>query len=233
MPVSRHGLPFWCSPCRQMRVSRHRLLFGGPPCRQMLVPRHRRRPAVMVGGYGAPLWWALCNGPPRGGRCLVTSRAVAFWPECVFFSCFSTAFLQPRRRQIACWVSSSCRRDTYLWQNGLSLVRVDVKSRAGCVPIVNTRQRSVFGGGERWFRQQAEGLDASPFGELAVGPSGGGHNSRPPPVRIPARADEKYGYGQESRRKPARAPAKHRSGQGNARKRDSKKKKHVHGQGNG
>ena len=215
----------------------------------MAVSRHRRRPAVMVGGYGAPLRWALCNGPPRGGRCLVTSRAVAFWPECVFFSCFSTAFLQPRRRQIACWVSSSCRRGTYLWQNGLSLVRVDVKSLAGCVPIVNTRQRSVFGGGERWFRRQAEGPDASPCGELAGGPSGGGHDSRPPPVRIPARADEKYGYGQEWRRKPARAgekhvygqengqnparaPAKHRSGQGNARKRARAHKKHVHGQGN-
>ena len=31
--------------------------------------------------------------------------------------------------------------------------------------------------------RQAEGPDASPCGELAVGPSGGGHNSRPPPVR--------------------------------------------------
>ena len=31
--------------------------------------------------------------------------------------------------------------------------------------------------------RQAEGPDASPCGELAVGPSGGGHSSRPPPVR--------------------------------------------------
>ena len=162
MPVSRHRPPFGRSPCRQMAVSRHRPPFWHSPCRQMPVSRHRRRPAVMVGGYGTPRRWALCNGPPRGGLCLVTSRAVAFWPECVFFSCFSAAFLQPRRRQIACWVSSSCRRGTYLWQNGLSLVRVDVKSLAGCVPIVNTRQRSVFGGGERWFRRQAEGPDASP-----------------------------------------------------------------------
>ena len=48
---------------------------------------------------------------------------------------------------------------------------------------VSTRQRSVFGRGERKFRRQAEGPDASLFGELAGGPSGGGHDSRPPPVR--------------------------------------------------
>jgi hypothetical protein len=61
-----------------MAVSRRRLSFCRPPCRQMPVSRHRRRPAVMVGGYGAPLWWALCNDPPRGGRCLVMFKAVTF-----------------------------------------------------------------------------------------------------------------------------------------------------------
>ncbi len=35
----------------------------------------------------------------------------------------------------------------------------------------------------RFAWQQAEGPDASPCGELAGGPSGGGHNSRPPQVR--------------------------------------------------
>ena len=111
MPVSRHGLPFWCSPCRPMRVSRHRLLFGGPPCRQMPVSRHRRRPAVMVGGYCAPLWWALCNGPPRGGRCLVTFRSDAC--SAVARSLFSSSLTSNRvlgAFQLSTWQRSVAER---------------------------------------------------------------------------------------------------------------------------
>jgi len=48
---------------------------------------------------------------------------------------------------------------------------------------LSTWQKNVFVSWERKFRRQAEGPDASLFGELAGGPSGGGHNSRPPPVR--------------------------------------------------
>ena len=80
-----------CHPCRQMPFSRHGLLVLRHRCRQMPVSRHRRRPAVMAGGYGTPLRWAQCNGPPRGGRCLVTLRAAAFRPECMFCSSFLDA----------------------------------------------------------------------------------------------------------------------------------------------
>ncbi len=74
---SRHFQLFRLSLCLQMAVSRHGLSFGGlraAKClfpgtdhrfcalraAKCLFPRHRRRPAVMVGGYGTPLWWALC-----------------------------------------------------------------------------------------------------------------------------------------------------------------------------
>ena len=91
MAVSRHRLLFWHSPCRRMLVFRHGLSFCRPPCHQMRVSRHRRRPAVMVGGYGTPRRWALCNGPPRGGRCPVTCRP---WPSDPNV-CFEVSSLMP------------------------------------------------------------------------------------------------------------------------------------------
>ena len=67
--------------------------------------------------------------------------------------------------------------------NGWSLFRAGQRLNGKALSI-----KAFFGGRKltragRFAWQQAEGPDASPFGELAVGPSGGGHNSRPPPVR--------------------------------------------------
>ncbi len=67
--------------------------------------------------------------------------------------------------------------------NGWSLFRTGQRLNGKALSIkafVVGRELTRAG---RFSRQQAEGPDASPCGELAVGPSGGGHNSRPPPVR--------------------------------------------------
>ena len=147
MRVSRHRLLFGGPPCRQMLVFRHRLPFGGPPCRQMPVSRHRRRPTVMVGGYGTPLRWALCNGPPRGGRCLVTFKAVTFRSDaCSAVACsLSSSALTPNRVLGELQLST---RQCFVAERPI-LVLVDVKSRAECVPAVNavrhpTTKFSIF-----------------------------------------------------------------------------------------
>jgi hypothetical protein len=116
----------------------------------------------------------------RAARCLFPGTAAGrlSWPAATARRCGGLCAMALLAAAVASRRSGPRHSDSsFLSQTALT------SNRLLSAFQLSTRQRSAFGSGERKFRRQAEGPDASLFGELAVGPSGGGHNSRPPPVR--------------------------------------------------
>ena len=120
--------------------------------------RYRRLASSELGGYGSPLREAQGKGLPRGGRC----------PPMASRRCCRIG------QGISLLRYFICRCGHEIWRKGQNCCRIGSE-------IDHWRHF------DRQCVRQAEGPNASPFGELGGGPSGVRHDSRLTPVRPPGR----------------------------------------------